>query len=291
METRPAPETDETAVPPAKASTAKFGAGRAARPGSLRDPWGESGGAVAAPAHDPHEVTVQLDAVRFGGGPRPAPGGGGQDGSDSPVFVDESGRRSRTFRRIGTAVGLACAAYGAVIVVTLLSGSSDAPWLPMPGQREGKPAGQVDISPLPAESDAPRGEDGAPSGTGPAASDGTTPSQGVGSTAPAARPRPGKPGSTTDVKLPAATAKPTSGSGASGGPSQGTQPSTAPTPSQTSAGPSRPAESPGTPSAPPAGGSAGPGGDPVAGSAASRRPVAAERHGKASTGLPREPTL
>ncbi|WP_189943184.1 hypothetical protein [Streptomyces aurantiogriseus] len=92
--------------------------------------------------HDPAEVTVQLDS------PHGVPGarGDGQEASDAPVFVDESGRRSRTFRRIGIAVALACGAYAVVIVATLLSGSAGAPWLPVPGQNDDKPAEQVDTT-------------------------------------------------------------------------------------------------------------------------------------------------
>ena len=52
--------------------------------------------------------------------------GDAPDASDAPVFVDETGRRGRTFRRIGITVGLACAAYAVVIVGTLLSGYEDA---------------------------------------------------------------------------------------------------------------------------------------------------------------------
>src|SRR5690606_15009798 len=109
---------------------------------------------------DPHEVTVQLDAVQFGEGGvlgrAPAtPKSGERDGADGPVFVDESGRRSRRYRRIGMAVGLACACYAAVIVATLLSGNSDAPWLPVPGQQqEQQPAAEVETSPRPGETDA-----------------------------------------------------------------------------------------------------------------------------------------
>ncbi|EGX54393.1 hypothetical protein SZN_38183, partial [Streptomyces zinciresistens K42] len=70
-------------------------------------------------------------------------GPGGGDGSEGPVFVDESGRRRSRFRRLGMTVSLACAVYAVVIVATLLSGNSDAPWLPVevPGR---KPAGKVD---------------------------------------------------------------------------------------------------------------------------------------------------
>ncbi|EMF50629.1 hypothetical protein [Streptomyces bottropensis] len=110
--------------------------------------------------HDPHEVTVQLDGV----GREVDEGQGrhaGKDGdaseaaqdSDGPVFVDESGRRRNLYRRLGIAVGTACAAYAVVIVGTLVSGNSDAPWLPVPMQKDDKPAGKVDTPPLPAESD------------------------------------------------------------------------------------------------------------------------------------------
>lgn len=110
--------------------------------------------------HDPHEVTVQLDGVgrEVDEGPGRHAGkdgdaaGTGQD-SDGPVFVDESGRRRNLYRRLGIAVGTACAAYAVVIVGTLVSGNSDAPWLPVPMQKDETPAGKVDTPPLPAESD------------------------------------------------------------------------------------------------------------------------------------------
>ncbi|OKK12778.1 hypothetical protein AMK33_05255 [Streptomyces sp. CB02400] len=125
----------------------------------VRDPWQEEAGDSAAATHDPHEVTVQLDSVQIGEGLelRRTPGharhaGGGQDAAGGPVFVDESGRRSRLYRRIGLVVGLACAGYAVVMVATLLSGNSDAPWMPVPGQ-ENKPAGQVETTPQPTETD------------------------------------------------------------------------------------------------------------------------------------------
>ncbi|GGV55595.1 hypothetical protein GCM10010294_00300 [Streptomyces griseoloalbus] len=121
----------------------------------VRDPWQEA--REAAATHDPHEVTVQLDAVQIGDGGvlhrSPGRAGAGQDAPGGPVFVDESGRRSRLYRRIGMAVGLACAGYAVVMVATLLSGNSDAPWMPVPGQ-EKKPAGKVETTPQPAETDA-----------------------------------------------------------------------------------------------------------------------------------------
>ncbi|WP_320776344.1 hypothetical protein [Streptomyces sp. CRN 30] len=103
--------------------------------------------------HDPHEVTVQMDVV----GPqmqdwlvqqaKGAPGG--NDSEAAPVFVDESGRRAGWLRRLGILVGVACAVYAVVIVATLLSGNSDAPWVPVESQEGDKPAGQVDSSPQP----------------------------------------------------------------------------------------------------------------------------------------------
>ncbi|MFD4687225.1 hypothetical protein ACFWO0_31625, partial [Streptomyces sp. NPDC058461] len=121
---------------------AKGAAGSAGNPGS---PGGVGG--AAGDGHDPDEVTVQLDTPH----PRSRAGGwSGADASDVPVFVDESGRRSRTFRRIGIAVGLACGAYAVVIVATLLSGNAGAPWLPVPGQKDDEPAGQVETSPEPS---------------------------------------------------------------------------------------------------------------------------------------------
>lgn len=130
---------------------------------SVRDPWQEEpAGEAGAVTHDPHEVTVQLDAVQFGDGvlhrAPVQPKTGSPDAADGPVFVDESGRRSRRYRRIGMAVGLACAGYAAVIVATLLSGNSDAPWLPVPGQQQKEqPAGKVETSPDAGETDATPG--------------------------------------------------------------------------------------------------------------------------------------
>ncbi|MDV6289559.1 hypothetical protein R2F25_22845 [Streptomyces sp. UP1A-1] len=149
------PVADRTEILPPAPRTRAFPAS-ASVPGpataSLRDPWQDAPDSLDAPAgeaadhtHDPHEVTVQLDAVQLGDGvlrradgPRHATKG--PEGSDGPVFVDASGRRSRLYRRLGIAVGVACAVYAVVIVSTLLSGNSNAPWLPVDGQQEGKPA-------------------------------------------------------------------------------------------------------------------------------------------------------
>ncbi|MFE2423678.1 hypothetical protein [Streptomyces hokutonensis] len=168
--------------------------------GALADPWG------APAANDPDEVTVQLDGPAEELDDPGAKGGAGHDGSDGPVFVDESGRRSRRYRRIGMAVGIACAVYAVVIVATLLSGSSDAPWLPVPGQKDDPPASKVDTSPLPAESGRPSGAGGgvAP-GNIPTASDGTTPSPGASASASGASKAPGSKASTSASAKPSAS--------------------------------------------------------------------------------------
>ncbi|MFC8516616.1 hypothetical protein [Streptomyces sp. NPDC057257] len=129
-------------------------------------------------------MTVQLDAVGLQEDLRLRKAeGGAADGGDGPVFVDASGRRSRRFRRLGIAVAVACAVYAVVIVVTLLSGSSDAPWLPVPGQKDEQPAGQVEPSTPPADSALPSDSAGASPGATPSVSAGTTPSPGVSGTA------------------------------------------------------------------------------------------------------------
>ncbi|MFJ8631810.1 hypothetical protein [Streptomyces sp. NPDC093568] len=195
------------------------------RPGAaVRDPWGDepeepaaaaegrTGSAGAAGSarpdnpgatHDPHEVTVQLDGIGLQldnmiRAANDAPRGG--DGSDGPVFVDESGRRSRRFRRIGMAVGLACAVYAVVIVATLLSGNSDAPWLPVENPGE-KPAGQVDTPPLPAESAPQPSATGSVSpGTSPTASTDASVSPGADGSTPGATATSENPGTSADPK-------------------------------------------------------------------------------------------
>ncbi|GAB2995693.1 hypothetical protein GCM10023080_072460 [Streptomyces pseudoechinosporeus] len=137
-------------------------------------------------AHDPDEVTVQLDVagarledwlVQQAKGPRGAQGV--QEPSDGPVFVDETGRRSRRYRRIGMAVGLACAVYAVVIIVTLLSGNSSAPWLPVPGKEDDKPASRVDSPTLPPASADPSAPANPSAGPNPSADPGTTSAPGV----------------------------------------------------------------------------------------------------------------
>ncbi|MDT0396940.1 MULTISPECIES: hypothetical protein [Streptomyces] len=223
---RPASADPATAVLPVTAGTGTDAPTELLKPASratVRDPWQEDAGDSGAVTHDPHEVTVQLDSVQIGEGlelRRAAPGraGGGQEAAAGPVFVDESGRRSRLYRRIGMAVGLACAGYAVVMVATLLSGNSDAPWMPVPGQ-EDKPAGQVETTPEPAETDIPPGAGadetpgstpttGAPTATAPGATAPAT-GGGAGSTAD-------QPGS-VDPSSPTATRRNDTGKPATGG--------------------------------------------------------------------------
>ncbi len=239
---RTGPGIDETAVLPTAGGGRGGGAevprspGRpeafpAAAPASVRDPWqepepepqpGDSGA-----THDPHEVTVQLDGIglQLDGMIRAAKGGpaGGAESSDGPVFVDESGRRSRRFRRLGMAVGIACAVYAVVIVATLLSGNSNAPWLPVQSPKDEQPAGQVDTPALPEESVAPTATDESGLGSSPSVSDGVTPSPGSTAVAPDASATAEEPGATTAPE-PTAT-KPTT--------DPGTEPTTDPEPTAT----------------------------------------------------------
>ncbi|MFE3636716.1 hypothetical protein [Streptomyces sp. NPDC059168] len=236
-------------------------AGGPAGPGTAEppsDPWTEPFPTIptqptaADPTHDPHEVTVQMDAVQLGDGRlTPVPGsahGTGRETADGPVFVDESGRRSRTFRRLGLIVGLACAVYAVIIVATLFSGSSDAPWVPVPGQDENAPASQVDTPSLPSASVDPTPESSDPAAT-PVVS--PTPRTSV-------VPGPGSlPGSASAVSRPSVDAAPTAGtstdpSALSGAKHTSTSPASPTGPSPDPASPSAAASS--TPSLSPAGG-------------------------------------
>ncbi|WP_369196416.1 hypothetical protein [Streptomyces djakartensis] len=221
-----------------------LGPDRRPRPG-VRDPWrepeetdpAEEAPGSAGHAHDPHEVTVQLDGTRVGEErvreAGDGPGAGAAGAGDRPVFVDESGRRSRRLRRIGVAVALACGVYAVVIVATLLSGNSDAPWLPVPDRNEGQPAEKVDSSPPPAEA-APTKEPGVtvPGGV-PVTGKATAPAPGPGPAAPAATARPGRSG---------APAKPSPAA---------TRATPEPGPGRTDPTPSKPADPPSTPAAEP----------------------------------------
>lgn len=117
--------------------------------------------------HDPNEVTVQIDGV----GRRLQPAYEGRE-PDGPVFVDESGSRGRRLRRIGWLLGIACAVYAVVLGVSLLSGTSDAPWMPGLGkERDDRPAGRVEPSPSSTAVDSGRAAPDASGTPGPTGSD------------------------------------------------------------------------------------------------------------------------
>ncbi|MFF8681610.1 hypothetical protein ACF07F_27200 [Streptomyces sp. NPDC015237] len=187
-----APVAPTTAVPPTAPAAPTAPATPPPPVPLLRDPWqetpDEAADADAPHTHDPHEVTVQLDAVVLGDGVLHRADGGhrgkGRETSDGPVFVDSSGRRSRLYRRLGILVGVACAIYAVVIVSTLMSGNSNAPWLPVPGQEEGKPAGQVDTTPLPSQSGPPAATGTGAPRTSPTDGAGVTGTPGAGVPAP-----------------------------------------------------------------------------------------------------------
>ncbi|WDV52060.1 hypothetical protein PV963_17590 [Streptomyces coeruleorubidus] len=218
-----------------------FAAGPGTRP-AVRDPWQEDADAVgqvragtlAGHTHDPHEVTVQLDAVQLGDGfVRQVKEDIGASTADRPVFVDESGRRSRRLRRIGIAIALACGVYAVVIVATVLSGNSNAPWLPVPGQQEGRPAGQVDTPPQPTES-APAVDTGATApGSAPTTDEATAPAPGPSAVEPAASASPGRSGATARPSPTATPNEPAPGKGV-----------TDPTPTEPADPPTTPATDP-----------------------------------------------
>ncbi|MBB3077505.1 hypothetical protein [Streptomyces violarus] len=232
-----------------------------AGPGSrsaVRDPWQEpeeavpsghgrdSAGDIDDPAghsHDPHEVTVQLDAVQLGDGfvrqVKEGPGAGSAAAVDSPVFVDESGRRSRRFRRIGMAVALACGVYAVVIVATLMSGNSQAPWLPVPGQKDAPPAGQVDSPPLPERSAPADGTGATAPGSTPATVEGTAPAPDASAGEPVAPAAPGRSATTAKPSPTPTRTAPAPGTGV-----------TDPTPSKPADPPSTPVTDPTPPGEP-----------------------------------------
>ncbi|MFH9609348.1 hypothetical protein [Streptomyces sp. NPDC017448] len=98
--------------------------------------------------HEPHDATLQLDGLgrRLADlSAEPAPPGG----SDGPVFVDESGRRSKTLRRLGWVLATGCAAYAVTLVLAVLGGNASAPRLPVSGPEEKARAEQVEDVPAP----------------------------------------------------------------------------------------------------------------------------------------------
>lgn len=111
--------------------------------------WRE--GARAGHTHEPNEVTIQLDGLgRQLSELLPEPSA--PEGSDGPVFVDESGRRSKTLRRLGWVLAAICVGYAVTLVVAVLGGNSTAPFLPLSGQEEHKKAEEVQTPVTPGAS-------------------------------------------------------------------------------------------------------------------------------------------
>ncbi|WP_436738635.1 hypothetical protein [Streptomyces sp. BBFR102] len=211
---------------------------------------------TAAPhVHDPFEVTIQMDGIgrHLEGAHRPRGAHAKpqsrppQEPADGPVFVDESGRRGRHLRRIGLVCGLAFAGYAAVVVATLFSGNSSAPWLPLPGPEAERPA-TVDAPGLPEESagatDDPGGTTVPADETAPAAGTRQAPDAPAGTGAPADGPAgtPGRAETGTDPEPTATTpAAPDPNPSGTRGPVTPVDP------------PSRPEETPAESEAPPGG--------------------------------------
>ncbi|MEU8702529.1 hypothetical protein AB0C61_33695 [Streptomyces sp. NPDC048680] len=128
--------------------------------------WRE--GAHAGHTHEPNEVTIQLDGLgRQLSELLPEPGA--PEGSDGPVFVDESGRRSKTLRRFGWVIAAVCVCFAVTLVGAVLGGNSSAPFLPLSGQDEHKKAEEVRVSPAPGESAGALVTPGASAGSSPSA--------------------------------------------------------------------------------------------------------------------------
>ncbi|MFI9060024.1 hypothetical protein OH828_24510 [Streptomyces anulatus] len=129
------------------------------------DNWRE--GQRTGHTHEPNDATIQLDGLgrqlaELPGEPAPP------DGTDGPVFVDESGRRSKTYRRLGWVLASVCVAYAVTLVLAVLGGNSSAPWLPLSGTEEKAKAEQAEEAPAP--DDTAGGPSGGTPEPGPSAS-------------------------------------------------------------------------------------------------------------------------
>ncbi|MFF9867783.1 hypothetical protein ACF1G0_20545 [Streptomyces sp. NPDC013953] len=203
-------------------------------------------GAVPGP-----DATALIPASVPGPAPHTSPGPAGpapQEPSDGPVFVDESGRRSKKLRRLGWVLAAACAVYAVTLVVAVIGGNSSAPWLLIPGPAGEEKADTTQV--VPATSASPGAGD--TTGDTPGA---PAPTDSTG----AVIPRPSGPASSDGI--PAGPADPRSSASPATGPSADTgrpaEPGTGeqPTPVRpTSGGPSQPpvpTPEPGDPTDPP----------------------------------------
>lgn len=211
------------------------------------DDWRE--GARTGHTHEPNDATIQLDGLgrqlaELCGEPVPP------DGSEGPVFVDESGRRSKTLRRLGWVLATVCAAYAVTLVLAVLGGNSSAPGLPLSEPAEEARAEQVEQLPVPDEAA------GDPSGDSPEPGPGASGSAAAESGEPG-----GAPPSATSVVVPAGPAgspaastsadpsRTTGGGGAGGAAKPAPTTSTAEPPAGP---PSPPGPEPSDPTTPPA---------------------------------------
>ncbi|WP_344328083.1 hypothetical protein [Streptomyces macrosporus] len=135
--------------------------------------------------------------------------------------MDSTGKRGRLLRRVGWALGAACACYAVILVVSMAGGSSAAPWLLIPGP-QGETAETVEVVPSPSTSRTPGPADGTAEPSASASPDATEPSVPgtLGGTsperpsgAPTGSPTPG--GTTGDGGVPAAPRQ-TAGPGTGG---------------------------------------------------------------------------
>ncbi|MGW8886748.1 hypothetical protein [Streptomyces sp. NPDC055749] len=189
--------------------------------------------------HEPNEVTLQLDGIgRQLSELAMEPGT--PEGSDGPVFVDESGRRSKSLRRVGWVLAAICAGYAVTLVVAVLGGNSTAPWLPISGQHE--KSAEVEVQPAATE---PTGQETATEPTAPGATPSAEPD--APSSAPQSAngsdPVPAGPGPATRVSLPAAPSQGDEQPSRSSGPDSPASESPAPS----SSSPVEPSESPDPP--------------------------------------------
>lgn len=128
--------------------------------------WRE--GARAGHTHEPNEVTIQLDGLgRQLSELLPEPGA--PEGSEGPVFVDESGRRSKSLRRLGWVLAAICLGYAVTLVVAVLGGNSSAPFLPLSGQEEHRKTEEVRTPATPGQSPGAQVTPGAAPGASPSA--------------------------------------------------------------------------------------------------------------------------
>lgn len=113
--------------------------------------------------HEPNEVTIQLDGLgRQLSELLPEPSA--PDDSDGPVFVDESGRRGKTLRRVGWVLAAVFVCYAVTLVIAMLGGNSSAPSLPISGQEEHQKTEEVQAPASPDASPSTEATPGASTG-------------------------------------------------------------------------------------------------------------------------------